>query len=254
MILLDIVVLSVVTLPEDRRERLVIITISLMIILLSVISVVTLPVKQTVVSMVADSFDLIASIEQIDNPTPIQAQLAALGPTAPVGFVLLQALQVIIAPIPGQILAGVAGAFFGVLPGTVYSLIGVVAGSTIVFIFTRRIGRRAVQRLFDPDQFSRWDESLTHNEGGILLLFAAFLLPTFPDDLLCFAAGLSDIRLRTFILLVLTGRAPTFALAAYAGSNAINGQSILVITIVSIAILLWTLIRHYRYIFINWIQ
>lgn len=223
--------------------------------LLSVISVVTLlPVKQTIVSMVADGFDLIAPIEQVDNPAWIQTQLAALGPTAPVGFVLLQALQVIIAPIPGQILAGVAGAFFGALPGTVYSLMGVVAGSTIVFIFTRRIGRCAVQRLFDLDRFSRLDEHLTDGGGGIRLLFAAFLLPTFPDDLLCFAAGLSDIRLRTFIMLVLIGRAPTFALAAYAGSNAIDGQSILVITIVSIAILLWTLIRYYRDILINWIQ
>ena len=246
------IVLSVLLLSETRRQTLVIGVIDLMIMIFTGIGVVVLlPVEQTIVPVVVDTLGLIAPVEQILDPAWVRTQLAALGPVAPVGFILLQALQVIIAPIPGQILGSIAGVLFGTLHGTVYSLIGVGVGSTVVFIFARRIGRPAIQRFFDLDRFSRWDERLIDGNGGVALLFGAFLLPTFPDDLLCFVAGLSNIRLRTFIILVLTGRAPTFALAAYAGSNVIDGRIILFITTVSVVILLWSFVHYYRDRFID---
>jgi uncharacterized membrane protein YdjX (TVP38/TMEM64 family) len=231
------IVLSVLLLSETRRQTLVIGVIGLMIMIFTGIGVVVLlPVEQTIVPVVVDTLGLIAPVEQILDPAWVR---------------ILQALQVIIAPIPGQILGSIAGVLFGTLHGTVYSLIGVGVGSTVVFIFARRIGRPAIQRFFDLDRFSRWDERLIDGNGGVALLFGAFLLPTFPDDLLCFVAGLSNIRLRTFIILVLTGRAPTFALAAYAGSNVIDGRIILFITTVSVVILLWSFVHYYRDRFID---
>jgi uncharacterized membrane protein YdjX (TVP38/TMEM64 family) len=51
-----------------------------------------------------------------------------IGILAPLAFVALQIVQVILAPIPGQTLAGGGGYLFGTLWGTVYSMIGVVLG------------------------------------------------------------------------------------------------------------------------------
>jgi uncharacterized membrane protein YdjX (TVP38/TMEM64 family) len=54
-------------------------------------------------------------------------------------------------------------------------------------------------------------------------LFVLFLLPTFPDDVLCFVVGLTDIRFRTFLILVAVGRTPTFVTAVYAGTRLADG-------------------------------
>jgi uncharacterized membrane protein YdjX (TVP38/TMEM64 family) len=54
-------------------------------------------------------------------------------------------------------------------------------------------------------------------------LFVLFLLITFPGDVLCFVAGLTDIRLRTFLALVVVGRTSTFVTAAYAGTRLADG-------------------------------
>jgi uncharacterized membrane protein YdjX (TVP38/TMEM64 family) len=151
----------------------------------------------------------------------LEAFLEATGPYAPVVFVGVQALQVIVAPIPGQILAGVGGYLFGRVPGTVYSMTGVVIGSYVVFVLARRYGRSAVLRLLDEDLVTRFERFGEKN--GRLTLFAFFLLPTFPDDALCALAGLWPIGTRTFLVLLVVGRAPSFLLAAHAGTSLESG-------------------------------
>lgn len=59
---------------------------------------------------------------------------------------------------------------------------------------------------------------LNEPNWAILTMFVAFLLPTFPDDALCLVAGLTTIRLRTFLTLLVVVRTPTFVAAAYAGT------------------------------------
>lgn len=155
------------------------------------------------------------------DPAVMRARLASLGPLAPAAFVAIQALQVVVAPIPGQMLGGVGGYLFGTVPGTLLSLTGVVVGSSAVFAASRRYGRPYVERIVDPDALARWDGFVAR--AGVPGLFVLFVLPTFPDDLLCFVAGLSELRFRTFLVLVAVGRAPSFVAAAYAGSRTAAG-------------------------------
>lgn len=136
----------------------------------------------------------------VADPARVGAHLDGLGPLAPVAFVVLQTVQVVLAPIPGQTLAGVGGYLFGTLWGAVYSMVGVVLGSAVVFLATRRFGRPYVERVVDPSALTRWDEFV--DRAGVPGLFVLFLLPTFPDDVLCFVAGLTDVRFRTFLALV----------------------------------------------------
>ncbi|RLM53569.1 TVP38/TMEM64 family protein [Halobellus sp. Atlit-31R] len=180
----------------------------------------------------------------LTDPAWIAARVRQFGPAAPLVFVLLQAVQVVLAPIPGQLLGGVAGAIFGPVLGATYSLVGVALGSAIVFGGTRRFGRTAVERVVDPATLSRWDEAIAGN--GIRLLFGCFLLPTFPDDLLCFVAGLSDIRFRTFLALVVFGRGPTFLVAAYAGGQAGDGRLWLALAGIGLLVVLWGVVTVFR--------
>ncbi|GCF13935.1 hypothetical protein Harman_18700 [Haloarcula mannanilytica] len=156
------------------------------------------------------------------DPVWLRRQLAAFGAFAPHTFVALQTLQVLLAPIPGQLLGGVGGYLFGVRAGTAYSLLGVCLGSAAAFTLARRYGRPYVERVTRPETLARWDQFLARN--GLVGLFVLFLLPTFPDDLLCFVAGISDLRLRTFLALVAVGRAPSFLAASYAGERLAGGH------------------------------
>jgi uncharacterized membrane protein YdjX (TVP38/TMEM64 family) len=70
----------------------------------------------------------------------LRAVVRDVGPLAPVVFVLLRALQVVVGPIPGQLTAVAGGLLFG-WPGLLYSLVGVEIGSVVAFALSRRLGR-----------------------------------------------------------------------------------------------------------------
>ena len=167
----------------------------------------------------------------VTDPAVVRTRIAQFGSLAPLAFVVLQTLQVILAPIPGQTLAGVGGYLFGTLWGTAYSMVGVVVGSAAVFVGSRRFGRPYVERVVDSAALARWDDFV--GRTGVPGLFVLFLLPTFPDDVLCFVAGLTDVRLRTFLALVFVGRTPTFVAAAYAGTRLADGGLVDFATVVA---------------------
>jgi len=187
-------------------------------------------------SLLAVSVGLWLLLPTVIDSVWIRRRLAGLGWYAPLAFVALQAVQVIVAPIPGQILGGVAGYLFGGPLGTTYSMIGVTAGSSIVFLLSRRFGRPYVERVIDPARLEQWDAFF--ERSGTLGLFGLFLLPTFPDDLLCVVAGLADLRLRTFVVLVVVGRTPSFLAAAYVGTQVADGAFVVAVTVVGVLVLL----------------
>lgn len=161
-------------------------------------------------------------VPKLTDPEWLNERLSGLGAFAPAAFVALQAGQVVVAPIPGQVLGGAAGYLFGAVPGAVYSLVGVLIGSAVVFGLSRRYGRPYVEQVIHDRTLATWDRFLQRT--GPAGLFVLFLLPTFPDDLLCFVAGLSDLRASTFLSLVAVGRAPSFVAVAYAGTRLSDGR------------------------------
>lgn len=171
---------------------------------------------------VITTLGLVTALPELTDSTWVRGRIVAFGPLAPLALIGIQTIQVVVAPIPGQLLGGVGGYVFGFVPGTLYTLTGVLLGSAVVFALTRRFGRPYAERVVDPDALERWDEFV---EGtGIYGLFALFLLPMFPDDLLCFVAGFSGLRLRTFLALVLAGRGPAFVVVSYAGTQLSAGR------------------------------
>ncbi|MDZ7850141.1 MAG: TVP38/TMEM64 family protein [Halodesulfurarchaeum sp.] len=157
------------------------------------------------------------SVGTVLDPEAIRETVEAFGILAPLAFVALQVAQVIIAPIPGQVLALAGGYVFGPLLGTVYSLIGATIGSAIAFWLSRHFGRPAVERLIHPETLSTVDGFL--EDHGRLAVFLVFLLPGLPDDALCFVCGLTSIPLRNLVVLSFLGRIPGYALLALAGGR-----------------------------------
>lgn len=132
--------------------------------------------------------------------------IGSLGVWAPLGFTLVQILQVVVPIIPGGVscLAGVL--MFGPLKGFLLNYVGIVLGSLILFLLARRLGRPLLERLFKPSLIERYD-AWTREGGRFSKLFAAAIfLPMAPDDFLCALAGTTRMRLGFFTLVVVLGK------------------------------------------------
>lgn len=139
------------------------------------------------------------------------------GAWGPLVLIGMQVIQIVIAPIPGQITGLVGGYLFGPVLGVVYTTIGATIGFTLVFVLARKLGRPFVEKFVSPAHLQRFD----HLAGrrGTLALFLIFLLPAFPDDVISFIAGLTPIPIRTLVLISLAGRLPGYVLLSVGGNG-----------------------------------
>jgi uncharacterized membrane protein YdjX (TVP38/TMEM64 family) len=180
----------------------------------------------------------------LTDPVALRAWVEGFGLWAPVVFVALQAVQVVVAPIPGQVTVLLGGFLFGAVAGTAYSLIGATIGSTAVFWLSRRYGRRYVERIVRPALLAQFDTVTRDN--ALPAIFLAFLIPGIPDDVLCFAAGLTDIDLWKLVAVSVVGRLPSFVLVSFIGVEFANAnlRSALALTAAFVAAIVVT--YHYR--------
>jgi uncharacterized membrane protein YdjX (TVP38/TMEM64 family) len=162
----------------------------------------------------------------------LRAWVDQFGVFAPVVIVLIQTAQVVIAPVPGQVVALVSGYIFGPVAGSAYSFVGVLLGSAIAFSLTRRFGRPAAERLLHDDILDRFDEFV--ESVGLPGLFVFVLVPGLPDDVVCFMGGLTTWRLRTFLAVIAVGRFPAYIVTVYAGEELAAGQLDVAIALVGL--------------------
>lgn len=181
-------------------------------------------IRAALVTAVLLAFTALIKIEFgfLLDPTEARNGVAQFGFYAPLVFILVQIIQVIVAPIPGQITALVSGYLFGIWKGTLYSMAGIAIGSLVAFQLSRMYGRPYVEKVLDDhviDEFHRFAQ-----KRGELALFIIFLVPGLPDDAICFLAGLTDIDIRKFLAILLVARTPSFFLSSLAGSSFATAQ------------------------------
>lgn len=137
--------------------------------------------------------------------------ILSFGPYSAVMFILIQSLQVVFAPVPGEISGFVGGLIFGNVLGTLYSTIGLVFGSLVAFYISRFLGLRFVEKIVKKDYIDRFNHFVRHK--GVNVSFILFLIPGFPKDSLCYLLGLTHMRVVDFILINVFARLPgTFML------------------------------------------
>ena len=175
-------------------------------------------------------------LSKFTNPEEVRELLATAGPWAPLVFILMQVIQVLVAPIPGQVTGLVGGLLFGTFWGVVYTMIGATIGFTLIFVLARRLGRPFVDRFVSPKLLERFD--YLSESGGAFALFLIYLLPAFPDDIISFIAGLTTIRFGTLILVSLAGRLPGYIVLSATGAGLAyeNMNPIVVLAGVTVAI------------------
>ncbi len=159
----------------------------------------------------------------LENREEIKSFILGYGPLAPIILIIIIALQVLFAPIPGQTAGLASGYLFGPISGTLYSMIGLIIGSYIVFSLSRKFGRPFVEKFVKQDTLKKFDHF--SSENGLLTLFIIYLLPALPDDAICYMAGLTNIKIKNLMIVSAIGRLPGFIVLNLVGAGLASQNS-----------------------------
>ncbi len=119
-------------------------------------------------------------------------------------FIAIQIAQVIVSPIPGAATILVGAQIYGSLWGFIYSSIGILIGSIIAFFIGRLFGKSLAVWLVGEENTKKWRKTL--EKRGKFLLPIIFLLPFFPDDIICIIAGMTTMSFSYFLIVSLITR------------------------------------------------
>jgi len=147
----------------------------------------------------------------------LKETVVAWGWMAPLVFMGIQALQVIVSPIPGEITGPVGGALFGTTWGVVYSTVGLTIGTLACFGLGRLWGEPIVRPWLSDRNWNRMG-FIIEAEGAILC-FVLYLIPGFPKDILSYLFGISPLPFWTFAIVSTLGRLPGTWLGSYFGAH-----------------------------------
>ena len=161
----------------------------------------------------------------LSSRAALQEFLAPFGPWAAALFVAFQAVQVVVPVLPGGLgcLAGVVllGPFWGFL----YNYMGICLGSFAAFGIARSCGRPLLYKMFPAALVEKYDRWSTAHDRFARWFALLIFLPVAPDDYLCFLAGTTTMRWRTYIAIILLCK--PFAIALYSLGLTLVAQRLL---------------------------
>ena len=160
--------------------------------------------------------------DSLHNRHELKRFILSFGAYSPLVYILLQIIQVIVAPIPGGAIEFLGGYLFGVKAGFVYSMIGLMFGSWAAFSLARIFEKIAVEKFVSERTRKKFDYLVEHE--GVILSFILFLLPGFPKDALCYILGLTPMHLGIFLIISTIGRIPGTLIATLQGAKAFEHQ------------------------------
>jgi uncharacterized membrane protein YdjX (TVP38/TMEM64 family) len=191
-------------------------------------------------------YDLLSDRDQI------KIFVASFGRGAPAIFIIIQILQVLFAPFPGEATGFIGGFLFGTAKGFLYSSIGLTLGSWINFSIGRFVGKRFVRKMIPEAQLDRLDKIIKRQ--GVIVLFILFIIHGFPKDYLCLFLGLSTIPLKIFLILTGIGRMPGTLMLSLQGSYFYEQKYGLFAVIMVLCLIVIFLAYKYREPFYQWLE
>ena len=168
--------------------------------------------------------------------TKIITFLQSFGPVSVFVFIGIQILQVLVAPIPGEVSGFIGGYVYGISLGTLYSTIGLTIGSWLAFTLSRTLGLPFVERVVSRKIINQYDHIMAHQ--GPWVAFLLFLIPGFPKDALCYVLGLSHIRIMTFLFISTVGRLLGTLMLSIQGSCLRNNQDTTFLIVMAVSIII----------------
>ena len=183
------------------------------------------------------------------NQETIRDFVNQFGIFAPLAFIVLQILQVVITPFSHYAVSIAGGFIFGTWQGFIYNWIGRVIGTAIAFYLGRYLGRKIIKHVVKEETIKKYDY---YFDKGKILLFLAYFLPVFPDDELSYLAGFSAISPRIFLPLMAVGHISGSLALAYVGNGiqSVKEPMFIILSLITLIGGIW-FVLHYRKNIIN---
>ena len=170
----------------------------------------------------------------------IRSTVESWGIAAPLSFIGLQFIQVVVFIIPGEVPQIAGGYLFGMALGTVYSVIGILLGSSFNFALARIFGVPFVRALFGEERLKKFD-AISRSPRAQIAFFLLFVIPGIPKDILCYVAGVSPLKYLAFALVSMVGRLPGIVGSAAIGGAAAASKWVIAGIILGVASVLFLL-------------
>lgn len=173
----------------------------------------------------------------------VQATVESTGAWGPVVYVALHVLLTLV-PVSKNLLAGVAGALFGLVGGIALSWVASMISAAVTFAIARRLGRTAVASMTGP-RIDRVEEIM--RQQGLLAVIVARVTPVIPFTIVNYGAGITAVTSRDFVLGTAIGILPgTVGYAALGASAGRDATTFVLAGVMAVALFVGSLFLGWR--------
>ncbi len=183
------------------------------------------------------------NLKDFASPTFVREYLLGFGIFSYPIFVLLLLVAVPL-PIPSTPIILAGGYLYGTVLGSVLALIAVLIGSSISFLLIRTYGQPLLEKLVDKHHIDHFHHIF--KKRGWIIAFISYVVPIFPSDCVSALLGLTKIRYRMFLLLVIAGHIPRFLIVNSLGEDLHLGFTFktAIVLILTLALILIAVFRE----------
>lgn len=189
-------------------------------------------------------------IFKIFTPEKIRSIIQGYGKNAALIYILLfSILPIFFFPVP--ILALAAGISFGLFEGVLYTMIGAMINSSIMFLMAKKFAKDKVLEIFRKKISEKWYNKIINAEkaNGVFIIFLMRLLPIAPYNVINYLSGLTEISFLKYSIATFFGIIPGTFVFLNVGDKAINVYSkefiIAIIGFVVLTVISFVLIKKY---------
>lgn len=191
-------------------------------------------------------FELVALFQSLDIDK-IKEYILSFGVLAPLISFLLMVFQAVLAPLPAFLITFANAALFGWVYGAALSWASAMVGALLCFYIAKFLGRDVVEKLTSKMALESVDAFFERH--GVYAILIARLLPFISFDVVSYAAGLTSMRLRSFLVATGIGQLPATLVYSYVGGMLTGDAKTVVyglLILFSVSILIYLIKRVYR--------
>lgn len=201
------------------------------------------------VLMIVIAIALWPMLKTLGEPDGLSRVIADVQSAGALGVLILlglQFLQIVVAFIPGEVVQVAAGMMYGPWWGALIIFLGCVISSIFIFELVHRLGAPFVQSMVPPkymEKFRNFEKTGKLN----FIVFLLFFIPGLPKDVFTYLTPLTDMPMKTFILLSCVARIPGIFVSTYAADSLIEGDirsSVIIFAVVGVIALAAILFRN----------
>ena len=147
-----------------------------------------------------------------------QTWIRNTGNWAPILFILLCTMSLILAPLSGSSLFIAGGALFGKEFAFILSFIASIIGCSINFWISKKFGRPVVCRFLGKKNLGELDKFISRLRSRRSILYITFIMPL-SQDIVSYAVGLTKIKYTHFLISLSFSATAVVAGYIYIGSS-----------------------------------